>query len=386
MAESSPPVPSGRRSIIPTLFNDGRIANQPERYNNQKGGELVEKLKQQGYLSDGFAVVDPRFVGYSFPSYTFIETKNQLRRNPEPVVGEGSDRLSQALNVEQDDFDRPHKALMMGTVLGDFDVIHRRVDQDRYANARFVKDAKMNEFLADLDFFQNTETYPIFEIIRWHGKNSPTPLNRKPDRLKPIQLEIIRQLRNDASLTNQQIVDNIKLIAEHNADELLMKADDLNGLDDNKIETEREFLEEDNDIILGYSVDYDPSHFHLYSALMGITIEPGHDEDDAARDSGNHAKVRQSLLNNLADQGYDDDYLTNFTMPYITSGVGQNWGDIMVELKVDDVDHINEIARRFRNLPGVRTTRTYLMTNVNFNQTFSITNYHNLLPDAHRGA
>lgn len=379
MAGTSPPVSSDRKAILPELYADGRIANRADRYADLKGGELVDTFKDDGILSDGFAVVDPRFVGYSFPSYTFIETKNEVYRDSAEDGQDVNDRLSQAFGADYTDFDRPNKALMLGIVLGDFDVIHRRVDEDRYANARFVKDAKMNEFAAELDFFQNMETYPIFEIIRWHGKDSPTPLNRKPDQLTPVQLEIIRQLRNDASLSDADIRDRIDEIAEHAPDELLISPSDAQRLQANDIENERQDLE-DKDVILGYSVDYAPSHFHLHSALMGITIEPGHD-DEAENDgrNGNHEKVRTALVNNLDDQEFGTDLLTNFTMPYITSGVGQNWGDIIIELRVEEVGHINTIARRVRNLPGVRTTRTYLMTKTNFDRTFEVENYRSLL-------
>lgn len=382
MSGDAPPIPSGRRHILPPLYNDGRIANQEERYSKLRGGELVEDLKKEKYISDGFAVVDPRFVGFSFPSYTFIYTKtdqNEEQSNERAADSQIDSRLEQAFDANRSGFDRPDKALMLGTVLGDFDIVHRRVDENRYANARFVKDAKMNEFESDLDFFQDLETYPVFEIIRWHGKDSPSPLNTAPDQLTPVQLEIIRQLRNDASMSDDDIRDKIRDIADNSENDLLISEKEAQTMTVNYIEKERESLKE-NDIILGYSIDYDPNHFHLNHALMGITVEPGESNTSGEEngDEGSHRKVREALLNNLDDQEYDENYLNNLTMPYITSGVGQNWGDIIVELRLEDPGQVNQIANKFRKLPGVRSTRTYLMTQTNFDASFDIDNYHTL--------
>ena len=382
MSSDSPPIPSGRRHILAPLYNDGKIANQEDQYSELRGGDLVEDLKDNEYISDGFVVVDPRFVGFSFPSYTFIYTKTDQdseRQSDRTVDPQVDSRLEQAFGANQSDFDKPNKALMLGTVLGDFDIVHRRVDEDRYANARFVKDAKMNEFKSDLDFFQDLETYPVFEIIRWHGKDSPSPLSNSPDQLTPIQLEIIRQLRNDAAMGDDDIKDKIRAIASNNEDDLLISKEEAQTLTANDIEDERESLKND-DIILGYSIDYDPNHFHLNHAIMGITVEPGerHVNKGENETEGSHQKVRDALLNNLNDQDFEENYLNNLTMPYITSGVGQNWGDIIVELRLEDPGQVNQIANKFRKLPGVRSTRTYFMTQTNFDGSFEVDNYHTL--------
>ena len=282
-------------------------------------------------------IVDPRFIGYSFPSYTFVESQNNLARGH---------------NARRGDFDQPRKALMFGTVLGDFDFIHRRVDRDRWDNAAFAKRAKNEQ---ELSYFESIETYPIFQIVRWHGQDRKEPLDDAPDDLTAEELEILRYLMDDPAISENKIEDKI---AERIADKdptLFIN----NPLDDGDISTIRQDLDE-RDVIMGYSVDYNIRNSPYSRAIMGLTVEPGYTGHDDIVD----------IL-----KGYDDELLNPFSMPYITSGWGQNWADFLIELVIEDRDDLNKIADRFRSIRPVHSTHTYLFTKSNFDHSFEISNW-----------
>ncbi|MFB6188069.1 MAG: hypothetical protein ABEI86_14565 [Halobacteriaceae archaeon] len=110
---------------------------------------------------------------------------------------------------------------------------------------------------------------------------------------------------------------------------------------------------------MGWSVSFNVEKFEWYRALMGITVRPGASDLDS--DTRDHEGVVDELKK-----------IDEFHMPFITSGVGQQWGDIMVELRFKKLNHINDLAKRLRAVPEVESTKTYLFTKTHFDDPFKV--------------
>jgi DNA-binding Lrp family transcriptional regulator len=52
--------------------------------------------------------------------------------------------------------------------------------------------------------------------------------------------------------------------------------------------------------------------------------------------------------------------------PYVMSGVGQNWADIILEMRIESVQEMNTIADSIREIDGVQTTRTLIKGSQSF--------------------
>ena len=353
------------RNIVIELYKDSRVLDNPKKLSSRSGHSesLVEEAIQNVRSSendsvDHTIVVDPRYVGYSFPSYMFVESENSL---------------SDAIAAGDDDFAQPWKALMLGTTLGQYDLIHRRVDQDRYANARFTVRAKNGP---NLNFFENQETYPIFEIRRWHGQDRDESLRSKPADLGSLELEVLRRLMQDSTRSDHEISEAIKAgIKQGHTDTLV---EDLNRIGTENVGDARQSLL-DNDVLLGYSVDYDLEDMGWNRAVMGISLKPGYS------DEGHDAAV-EKLMSFDDDMGKGVDApLNNFTLPYITSGLGQSWADLMLEIIVSDTSDINKIASRIREeIESVESTRTHLMTKSLMDDSITVDNWHQIASNNHQ--
>lgn len=297
--------------------------------------EKLEALESR--IGSPFVVVDPRFLGYQFPSYTFVETENNLE--------EGS-------NAKENHFDRPDDALFLGTVLGDYDLIHRRIDRNRWQNANFAKWAK-----GRLSYFEEFETYSIFQIARWYGKDRESPLEKEEDirELDDVEKDVIHKLNENLNLLK-------KVEQEIDLDQSEVP-ERLDRYDNNLIKETISDLKEE-EILLGSSVTYDINNSPWNSVVMGLAL--GKEEDSGEEGPRMDLGVdHQSVIEEL--QSLNTEYIDNFTMPFITSGIGQGWADILLELRVEDVHHMDSIAQEIRDIEYVTTTQTYMLTDVLLN-------------------
>ena len=77
------------------------------------------------------------------------------------------------------------------------------------------------------------------------------------------------------------------------------------------------------------------------------------------------------VIEALQDPDFDEDeeeYWDEFIMPFITSGVGQGWADILIELRIQDLSDLDDIAQKIRDIEDVESTKTYLMTDTLLNE------------------
>lgn len=273
-------------------------------------------------------VADPRFLGYSFLSYIFINTQGQTF----DLFREYDER-----------FEKPLNNLMIGSVLGDKDVIIRRIDESKLQHAAFTQNIMKNP---DIEFFHSSETYPISRICRWHGKNireDRQSLNYQPDPPTVRELEVFKRVAADPTKSTSQLYDDIQHDAETNPEYLFIN--DFDDLTVSEIQNIIQKLEEE--ALLGYSIIFEHELHNLHHALMGIALGSDQKYDE--------------LFSRLTEK------FDGFQMPYITSGVGQPWGDILVELYFDSIQKINDISVQIREL-GAVSTRAYLLTQTNFSR------------------
>lgn len=324
-----------KKTVIKTLYDDGAIANDIDeliRRTNFSKDEFEENFSDiQKTLGSPLAVIDPRYLGYSFPSYTFVEMENNLERGFE---------------ASRSDFNNPNKAMLLGSVLGDIDLIHRRVDENKWANADFAKWAK-----GRLTYFEKFETYPVFQIARWHGKDIHEPVNQEPSLLNQSEKDVITALREDPTLV-WKIKQNSK-----NEDITLPNVIQKHGLDLTENVTDELMSDE---ILLGTSHTFDINSSPWNMAAMGLTLgkESGAQETEPRMDlTDDHDRVIKNL------QNLDTEFIDNFHLPFITSGVGQGWADILLEIRFEENHHLESIAKSIRDIDHVETTRTYIMAN-----------------------
>jgi len=339
-----PPVPD-MRSVIECLYDDGTLyydtAGLADRARMADAATAEEKLDElQGRLSQPFAVFDPRYVGYSFPSYTFVKTENNLENG---------------VKAKRSHFPNPETAMMLGTVLGDVDIVQRRADEDRWANAEFAKWAK-----GRLDYFENFETYPVFQIARWHGKDRTASLEASPRALRDVETAVVNHLRDDPELL--AILDADELTAE-------TRPAALDQYTVTEIETAVQTLRDD-DVLLGTSISYDIYNSPWSCAIMGLSLGTEDTEADPQTPRMDLTVDHDHVIGELLDA--ETEYLNPFTMPFVTSGIGQGWADILLELRIDEPYHLDKIAEEIRGIDYVESTKTYFMTTMLFNEPLGV--------------
>lgn len=338
------------KNLITALYDDGSLYYKHEELAKKldlSGNKSVKQRFQKfdSKIRSPFVVTDPRFLGYKFPSYTFVETERNLE---------------DGFRAESTHFDRPDDALFLGTVLGDYDLIHRRLDRNRWQNANFAKWAKDR-----LSYFEEFETYPIFQIARWYGKDRNSPIKEQSGvrKLDEVEKDLIIALNQDTDFltkVNQYIEDDTEL-------ELSDISEELAEYDDYLVRDKITNLKEE-EILLGSSVTYDINNSPWNSVVMGISLggerREGGDEEGSPR--MNLEVDHDSVIEEL--QSLNTEYIDNFTLPFITSGIGQGWGDILLELRVEDVHHMDSIAQEIRDIEYVTTTQSYMLTDVLLNK------------------
>lgn len=343
---SAPSVPN-EAEFLTTLYRDGSLLDNDNRLEEvagiSQGNQHYEEIVSR--VHDIFPVVDPRYLGYSFPSYTFIKTENHLE---------------DAADAGLTHFNSREKAQLLGTVLGDVDLIHRRVDEDRWANAEFAKWAKKR-----VSFFEKFETYPVFQIARWYGKDIEHPIGASDDaNTVANDTKRLRSLTEDEQAVIEGIYTkpSVYQVQSTNGTDLSLP-DVIDHLDTETIKSIIDELQED-EILLGSSIIYDINRSPWQCAFMGLSLgaEDNRDEEPRMDLELDHDQVIDEL------QALDNEVLNDFTMPFITSGVGQGWADILLELRVQNLADLDEIAQKVRSINYVESTKTYMMTDTLINE------------------
>jgi len=337
------------------LYSDGAAYHHDDLLEEATGisseHRFYRDLKDR--IIETFPVFDPRFLGKKYPSYTFVETENNLEQGSEAALGN--------FNSEAD-------AQLLGTVLGDVDLIHRRVDGDRWANADFAKWAKER-----LSFFEQFETYPIFQIARWYGQDIDEPLQaNSEDESTPNNDKTLRELTSKEEAVIEALYDEpglIKLTSKEESQDFDIP-NCLSHLDEPEIEDIIQALK-DNEILLGSSIKYKTQEAPWKFAFMGLSLGPENGDADEPETEAvvDHDHVIEQLQYPDFDEGEDGDdddaeLWDHFTMPFITSGVGQGWADILLELRVEELNELDEIAQEIRDIEYVESTKTYMMTDL----------------------
>lgn len=315
-----------------------------------RGDTKVEKsdLKQEFNAYDGpYGVIDPRLIGHFYPSYMFIES---------------GDRVSSGFDNRGDVFYDDNRALMIGAVLGEYDFVSRRADLDQFRHAQFSVEAIDS---SEKSFIRSAETYPIFSIARWHGQN--VPINnmtlstdiRDLDRYQPsdIECEFLYERNRNPEGGVDEWVDNIEQRAS--VDEGLIDKEEVADRIDDSGGAENIALGLD-DYILGQSIGISPANLSGYQHLIvGISVKEGVETENGDQ----YDLPNEKVMHNIRDQ------FDRWTMPYIVSGVGKSWGDILVEIHTDTIDDMERYARELReDVDGVRSTRTFALTGTSFNR------------------
>jgi len=293
-----------------------------------------------------YGIVDPRCVGFSYVSYVFIKSR---------------ENLEQGFDASRDIFEYKHRALMLGSVLGEYDFVHRRVDKNTHRHVGFTVDA-INDEDGDMEFVRNAETYPIFTIGRWHGQDIDDDDMTGPtcDDLSTYEAELLYTLIRKPNQNAHSLAD-----AAHNriAEKKSPSLYDTDNSDQFKsnYQTPEEVAEHVEELEkkykLGTAMTLNVSDTEKIHALVGLSVKPGIETDEKTHP---HEKV----MTNITDK------FEGWELPYVVSGVGKAWGDILVEVHIDEIDEMEYMAKRLRSVDGVATTKTFAITNAPFNRPY----------------
>lgn len=333
---------TGLRRVHKKQLRDAYVGNI-----KYTGSELAESVD---VVKGPIGVVDPRYLGYMYLSYLFIESQTEL---------------DSGFDADESIFGDPQKALMLGSALGEYDFIHRRADTSQYKHAGFVVDAIDNE---DFAFMKDVETYPIFSVARWHGQDIPNrnmTLKRsvrlaERDTLEKVECEFLYEMIRDPESSTDDWKQNIEERVDDRSRSSLITseefAEEMRDPDapDNIVEPlmDRHYLGKSVQVSITDLKDY-------HHVLVGFSVEEGVE----IQDKEEYTLPNEKIMATLRDE-YD-----GWKMPYIVSGVGKAWGDIIVEMHIDDLQSMNERAKEIREkVDGIQSTKTFLMTKTNFNK------------------
>lgn len=330
------PINKNKKETLRSLYIDGST-------NGADANELIENLPCDGL----YGIVDPRYVGYNYVSYMFIEAKDKL------ITGKAADRS---------DFDDVRKALMKSAILGEYDFVHRRADTAQYRHAHFTVNAKEND---KLSFFQEIETYPVFSVGRWHGQDvsgQMTDINGSPS-LNPIEGQVLLDKINQPNISDKDLLNKIKKHASDGgysyfSEKHLRKIADGPGVTKDDIRRIVNRLKDEKNILIGKSIQIDATSLSgIEEVIVGISVTERKENED---DNQDNYLPNENIMYELMKK------YNGWKLPYIMSGVGQNWADIILEMRIESVQEMNSIADSIRGIDGVQTTRTLVKGSQSF--------------------
>lgn len=345
----------GQMSTIKDLFKDS------SNYENE-----INKTEFSGDLpiSGPYTVIDPRRVGYQYISYAFVESGPEL-----PNISEEKEKIS---GLFQDN--TINNGLLVGIALGDHDIIHRRTEQKQYTHAQFAVDSINDE---ELNYIKSIETYPIWAIARWHGKNIPKHKmfnDQSFDSVSKFEAEILYELNKDPNQEDRQIAAEIERRIKNNEVSAIDSTDSLPDMLTQRVGEAIRELENDR-IILGKSIGLTVSDTPAHHVIIGLEVEEiEEDQLESERGTMEEALHRDPLPNEVLMYKIRNVFDDPWQMPYIVSGVGQGWADILVEMHISDVQEMDDHAERLRDIPGIKSTRTNLITHEAANEPLIVNN------------
>jgi DNA-binding Lrp family transcriptional regulator len=315
--------PAGNERIVKKLYKDA--TSYEDKIGNLEPGNIP--------AGEPVGIVDPRYLGLNYPSYVFIETGKSLEEAIDP-----EEELFSDGNIK--------RGTLTGLSLGEYDIIHRRAEIKKYSHANFAVDAT-----DELEYCRTLETYPIFTLGRWHGQDvrGHRTLNYDPE-LTPFESEIINHYIDNP---NADPADYTAYI--NNSDRL-----DESYIE-HQVETKINELE-DEGVIIGTSVPVKPANISNFEhVIIGMSV--GEREGNGNDDEMPNEQIIRDIM-----KKYD-----GWEMPYIASGVGQNWADIIAEMHIDEISDMNQRSAELRNeIDGVRSTETFLLTQDNVNRPLKV--------------
>lgn len=270
--------------------------------------ETISSLREQNFIGQPIAVVDPVRIGYDVTSYHFISS---------------SVNFNSALREQMAHFPEWDGTQLALITLGDYDLVFRKVSTDDSSLDRFGTNVLSNPEMTSPGF-QELESLRLTQRVRWRGMDLPQQSQRgsRSYDLDDDHHRILEALRVNGSLREDM-------------DTLASEADV--GRDDAEEIVKR--LENDN-VIVGYSYPVNFQNLNWYRAIFGLSTKQG----------GYHESISA-----IQDEEPLD-------VPYISSGLGFNWSDIIVELTFGSVKELDEITDRLWGLDQVKSTRTYFGT------------------------
>lgn len=318
--------------IVRALFNRSRLdfdIADAVGLSDDEFDRRRKELTENGVIKRYISVINPFKVGYTTPAYVFSMAY---------------DNVNEAINADIKEFNYGGE-MTLDVVLGNFDVVHRRVDRSAVRQSRFTREAGATS--KELKFFQSSETYTINQIFRWHGYSIADQYrtiagNEQVD-LSPEQKEYLRFISENAEANRQLVAHRL-------------------GITEDKVKV---IADEASSRIEGGSIVFDASQTRWNRALMGISLKPS---------SIKLSKIVKRI-EEMTRRDADEVFAEPFNVPFIVSGIGQRWADILLELVVESMDEITLLAEKINDLTiegedVVRSTQTYVITQRNFSQPF----------------
>ena len=345
------PLGGGQQKSIKRLYKDAR--NYEEEIKETRDSVDLP-------ITDPHIVVDPRRVGYNYLSYAFIESGSEL-----PDISD--DEKSRICSDFQDN--TINNGSFIGISLGDFDIIHRRTEQKQYTHAKFAVDTIDDE---NVNYVQSIETYPIWAIARWHGKNIPLDKMFKDsnfDGRTKIEREVIYELYRGLNKTEEEIANSIRTRIKSNRKSIIGEQEIPERFVD-KVDNTLAKLERNKIIFEEGSIGVKVSATSWTHLIVGIKVEEiGEEKLKQERERideviGDRSPLPTEIIMYKIREEFDDVW----EMPYIVSGVGQNWADILVEMHIEDIQNMDTHAQNLRKIPGIKSTRTHLITHEAINE------------------
>ena len=333
----------GQKRLVRKLFSDASSYES-----DMTDAKLPEDLPVDG----PHIVVDPRRIGFDYLSYSFIESGEEL-----PDISEEGKKIA-------DDFQdtKLNNGLLLGITLGGFDMAHRRVEKQQHSHAEFAVES-INS--SSMNYIEGIETYPIWAIARWHGQNIPEQRMFNDvdfEYVSPLEAEILYELMQYPNDKPEDIAARIEHRVENSMKSKIKNPQNLPSPLEPEVSNKIDILW-DNNVILGESIKVNVSESGHKHVLIGMDVGELSDEELVEEKEALDEELRRDPLpNEVIMKKMKEEFDNTWEMPYIVSGVGQDWADILVEFHIEDVQDMEDCAARLRQIPGINSTRTHLFT------------------------
>lgn len=268
-----------------------------------------ERLEERGVIESYSAVIDPPAVGLDTLSYHLVGATD----NYDETLADGLPTYNAWGGTQ-----------LVMVVLGQYDLIIRKVSEDSDAFSRFARNIIEN---TNTPGFTRRETYRVDERYRWNGQNISE--DKQYGVSDPVDTTEIRR-----NVLNTLVRDG-RLRRRH--DQLAERV----GEPVSDVTAAVETLEQ-RGVITGYTANVSFDTLGWYRAFLGLSAVQG----------GYKSSIDRLLQ-------FDP-----FRVPYIVSGTGFNWLDIGVELVFESIEMLDDLTDEIRTECDARESQTLLSTKV----------------------